>query len=274
MAKINIILQGFVDINLEIDENINTRIINSIIKPISNLDVNLDTNLIAENLTQSKKVELPVSIESLFKGFGININSIQNLHLQGSRIYGVNNINSDWDLSAISTEVIGHEFREVTLDGNNFDIHLFSIQEFQNRLNNHEMREIETLSHPDEFIIIDNKSFFLKIDNNKLIEKVKSESDILWNMSKKILESGGDSHIALKNIWHSFRFLIFAEQILKTGSITDFTSANYLYNQIVKSKRTNFDYFELNFSVFREALKLNLETFRDDNELEFVEFKI
>jgi hypothetical protein len=278
MARINLILQGFVDINLETDENVNTKIGYKESQAQSQLAfgvINLNLGgLSKKSVAAPNKVELPVSVEEIFEGIGISFLSVQSLHVQGSRLYGVNDVNSDWDLSVITTEVSEHDFREVSIGGNDFDVHLFSQSQFQNRLDNYEMRELESLSHPEEFILIDNKSFSLDIDNDKLISQVKFESDDLWNRAKNILNSGGDSYIALKNIWHSFRFLIFAEQILQNGSITDFTAANYLYESIVNSGRDDYEFFEINFATLRETLKLNLDTFKDDGGLELIEFKL
>jgi hypothetical protein len=278
MARINLILQGFVDINLETDENVNTKIGYKEIQAQSQLAfgaINLNLGgLSKKSVAAPNKIELPVSVEEIFEGIGINLLSVQSLHIQGSRLYGINDANSDWDLSLITTEVSENDFREVSIGGNDFDVHLFSQSNFQNRLDNHEMRELESLSHPEEFILIDNKSFSLDIDNNKLISQVNFESDDLWNRAKNTLNSGGDSYVALKNIWHSFRFLIFAEQILQNGNIVEFSAANYLYEPIINSKQTDFEYFVLNFSQLRDTLKSNLDTFKDDGGLEMVEFQL
>jgi len=278
MARINIILQGFVDINLETDENVNTKIGYKESQAQSQLTfgtINLNLGgLLQKSVAAPNKIELPVSLEEIFEGVGADFTSAQSVQIQGSRLYGVNDANSDWDLSIITTEISGHEFREANVGGVEFDVHLYSQDDFQSKINNHEMRELETLSRPDEFILIDNKSFSLDIDNDKLISQVKFESNDLWNRGRNILNSGGDSYTALKNIWHSFRFLIFAEQILQNGSIVDFTAANYLYDSIVNSGRDDYEFFEINFNTLRETLKLNLDTFKDDGGLELVEFQL
>jgi len=276
MARIHTILQGFVDINLETDENVNTKIIptNQLQQAIGALNLNSGFVVLRKSLSVPDRVELPVPAEVLFEAIGINISSVQSAHIQGSRLYGVDNFDSDWDLAVISTDVVGHRFLEASIDGNEFDVHLYSKQEFQNRLNNHEMRELEFLSHPEKFFIINNKSFSVELDSDKLVNKVKLESDELWNRAKFILDSDGIQYVALKNIWHSFRFLIFAEQILKDGKITDFSAANYLYESIINSKQSNFEFFELNFSTLRDTLKLNLDTYKKDGGLEFIDLTV
>jgi hypothetical protein len=279
MARINIILQGFVDINLETDENFNTKIgykNNQTTTGSVNVDFNIQ-NLqgLRKSSTLPETIELPTSLEVIFEKINMNIESAQAVHLQGSRLYEVDGINSDWDLAVISTDVNSYMFKEVNIEGNEFDIHLYTQENFQNKLDNHEMRELEFLYHPSNVIFVNNKSFSVDISNNKLINRVKVESDYLWNKAKTDLGSGVvDDYLSLKRVWHSFRFLIFAEQILKDGSITDFTAANYLYESIVNSMQTDFEFFELNFGTLRETLKLNLDTFKDDGGLELVEFQL
>jgi len=276
MARTHIILQGFVDINLETDENVNTKI--GYKKQQELIVKNIDINPVFLNVSKLKsasdKIELPVDIESVFENIGVNIESIQLASVKGSRLYGVDGVGSDWDLIAISTDISGNVFRETNIDGNDFDVHIFSQEDFQNKLDNHEMREIESLSYPENFIIIDNKTFSVDIDSDKLINKVKFESDDLWNIAKSKFNSNGDLYRAVKEIWHSFRLLIFAEQILKDGSITDFGGANYLYETIINSKQTDFEFFESNFSTLRETLKLNLDIYKEDGGLELIEFSL
>lgn len=277
MAKINIILQGFVDINLETDENINTKIVP---KTVGTGAVSFNPNAGGiQNLPKSfvlpSVLELPVSIEEVFVGINVNSASVQAAHVQGSRLYGVDDVNSDWDLAIISTDETSHTIRETTAGGVDFDVHVYSQEEFQSRLDSHDMRKLEFIYHPDNVKLINNKEFTVDIDKNKLIERVKFESDDLWSRGRVILETGSrEPYIALKDFWHSFRFLIFAEQILKDGSITDFSAANSLYESIINSKQTDFAFFEINFSVLRETMKLNLNTYLEGDNLESIVFNV
>jgi hypothetical protein len=105
MARINIILQGFVDINLETDENVNTKIGYKNNQPTTG-SINIDFN--AQNLQGLRKsftlpetIELPTSLEVIFEKINTNLESAQAVHLQGSRLYGVDSVNSDWDLEML-----------------------------------------------------------------------------------------------------------------------------------------------------------------------------
>ena len=169
MARIHTILQGFVDINLETDENVNTKIAstNQLQQVTGALNLNSGFVILRKSTSVPDRLELPVHFEVLLEKIGVNILSVQSAHIQGSRLYGVESFDSDWDLSVISSDVVGHRFVETSIDGNDFDVHLFSKEEFQNRLNNHEMRQLEFLSHPEKFFIINNKSFSVELDNDK-----------------------------------------------------------------------------------------------------------
>jgi len=275
MAKINIILQGFVDLNLETDENINTKI--GSINQSQTIQLNADVGklLKSKSLTLPSVLELPVPAEDIFENINLDINSVQTMHIQGSRLYGVESVESDWDISIVSTDIEGFEFTEANVDGYEFDIKLYSQEALQDSIDLQKMREIEFVNHPSNVILIENKTFTHNLDVDKLISQAKYESDDLWERGRVVLETGSrDPYIAHKNFWHSFRFLIFAEQILENGSIVDFTAANYLYESFINSKQTDYSYFNTTFSQLREAMKLKLNTYLEDDGLQSIEFKL
>lgn len=257
MTRINTIIQGFVDLNLETDENISTNIVQS------NLIVsNLKTNLI-------DKLEPPISIDKIIEIIGLNSSSVKSIHVQGSRLYGTDNLSSDWDLVIIATIQQAYQFKKFILDGIEYEIHLYSQEGFQSFLDRHDMREIEFLYHPPKSKLFDNLKINFEINNTKLIDRVKVESDYLWDKSKNELGvEGFDDYSSLKRIFHSIRFLIFAKQIIDSGEIVDFSVANYLYDPIVRSNETDFDYFETTYSSFRDQLKVNLDDNLNTNEFE------
>ena len=270
MTKINTIINGFVDLNLELDENSSTRIVDeNIIESdlgIINIDLNdqIITTLSTRSIvTENNRIELSSPKEKILQNIGINdIESVNLMSLQGSRLYGVNKISSDWDLTLVTTSINSYDFRETVINGEEYDFHIYSPNKFQEKLNNHNMRELEVLFHPDKFRIIEKFEYFVDLDKEKLVQTVKKESDELWKRGEEILnEDKFDSYRALKSIWHSFRFLIFAKQILETGSINNFSEANFLYEPIVKSKQKDFSYFDTNFRALRDSLKDELDNY-------------
>lgn len=260
MTRIRTIINGFVDLNLETDENVNTKIIseNTIQSSVTPISINPNK---ASFFRFRGKIELPVTIDEVLTTVGINPASVTIAHVQGSRLYGVEGQESDWDLVIVSNEINTYQFKEASIDGNDFDIHAYHPTKFQEHLDYHNMRELESIYHPANFRLTDVIEFNTTIDVNRLISTVKYESDSLWNIAKSMLDNGADPYPALKRYWHSFRFLIFAKQILDEGSITDFSEANYLYDSIVGSKRVDSAYFEATFSQTREDMKTELDTY-------------
>jgi predicted nucleotidyltransferase len=261
MSKIRTILKGFVDINLETDENINTKII--IEKSFSQEVSSLNSFSLRAFSPESDKIELPVDFSEILNSVGItDQSSISLAHIKGSRLYGVEKNSSDWDIVAISSSIKNLSFRESTINNEEFDVHLYSPEAFNKKLEEQSIREIEVIFHPSKVRIINDVEYFFNLDKNKLIEKVKNDSDEIWNIGENILKTNTlDSYRALKNFWHSFRFLIFAKQILESGSIYDFSAANQLYAPIVNSKQVNYSFFEENFSPLRESLKEELNNY-------------
>lgn len=254
MTKINTILQGFVDINLELDEKKATRLGEAA------EDKFIQDNLVTSKSATANNLHLPISLDKLAQEVGISKSSMQFVSLQGSRVYGVNIQDSDWDITIVSNEISGYRFIEFYIDGFNYDINAYSPEEFKARLERHEMKELEILSYPKEFVLIESVKFNTEINRTQLINMVIKESDELWYRAKSKLDSKTDVYQALKTIWHSIRFLIFAEQILRYGSIEKIKAANVLRDPIVNSKQKSFDYFNNLFGELREKMKNELNS--------------
>jgi hypothetical protein len=259
MTKITTILNGFVNINLETDENKFSKISkekdNEILK--SNIEIsNLKSGFIERTIAID--LQPPVSLSKIAEEIGINGSSIQFASVQGSNVYGVESQNSDWDITVVSTDLIGYRFSEFSFEGIDYDVNIYSPEEFQNRIDRKYMKELEILSYPEEAFLIKTLDFQTENNRTQLINKVREESDELWFRAKNNLKIKKDDYQALKTIWHSIRFLIFAEQILKFGSIEKLSAANVLRDPIVNSKRVDFEFFEENFGALREQMKLEL----------------
>jgi len=256
MAKIHSILQGFVDLNMETDENNATRIVPEGTIRQESAPFNNDSSSL-----NSPTLTLPVSIDELVQKIGIEPSAVKLAHIQGSRLYGVDSPISDWDLAVVASGVNGYQFKEINIDGVEYDIHTYSQDRFQTFLDNHNMKELESLYHPSGVRLVDKVEFSVDIDPERLVEKVREESDSLWNRAESDLDAGNDPYTAHKKIWHSFRFILFAVQILEQGEITNFSEANGFYDIIVKSGRDDFKYFEDTFGATREELKNSLDQY-------------
>lgn len=251
MARNQTILQGFVNINLETNEkSFYIRESEKVMAPSVNRVVS----------RTNRDLNPPITIEELAKKIGVNSINIENAHVQGSRLYGVSRLNSDWDLSVIVSSNIPYKFYQFSHNEVDFDVHVYNRENFDNKIKYHNMRELEFVFHPKEARLIDKFPKIASISRTFLSKQVIIESDDLWNRGRNILEKQTrDPYIAKKDFWHSIRFLIFAKQIIQNGRITDFSGANYLYDEIVLSKETNFSYFNDKISKIREDLKQEIK---------------
>ncbi len=268
MTRIRTILKGFVDINLETDENsfISSREDNIEKKIQTNLKIS-DKNSKFIEKTISANLTPPISLGEISEKIGINISDMQIAAVQGSNVYGVSGPNSDWDIAIVTNSFSGYGFFDFSVEGIEYDVHVYNAEEFQNRIDRKEMRELEILSYPDEAFMLKNIEINTSANKVQLIEKVREESDILWYRAKSSLESKENQYQALKTIWHSIRFLVFAEQILRFGSIKNLSSTNNLREEIVNSGQLSFSFFENKFGGLREQMKSELGRHIGENEV-------
>lgn len=248
-------LKGFVNLNINTDEY-------SFLKPINEENNKSTQNVNSAGRAPSSKVvaegNVPIDLENLFIKLNFPEDAFYNIHLKGSRLYGTVNVIqdmnavSDWDLISIVDTETPYQFVEFVYNGINYDVHIFNKQEFLKKLDEHDMDSLEFLFHPKSAIILDKENYSVNIDKNKLINSALSESNKQWYIAKAILnDKSQDAYLGLKRIWHSIRYLIFTEQILKYGKIYNFSAANSIYADIINSKSTNFSYFETNFQSIK-----------------------
>lgn len=256
MAKIikQLMKNGFVVLNINTNENSFMNVLNDEGPENSTID---QTGLVStasrfSNSTTPETNLIPITIDELFNKIGINKMDVNSLHLQGSRLYGTANAYSDWDLimvaantknlavnkEGVTTYIMNdpvinkeHKFIEFVTDkGEKIQIHAYDIVDINDYIKEHDMAVLEFVYHPDSVKIIEKGAYDANIDKVKLVDIALKESQRQWDSAKIIYNtSNPDTYMANKRIWHAFRYLIFADQILKDGRITDFSAANYLY---------------------------------------------
>lgn len=274
MAKIikQIMKNGFVVLNLNTNENSFARALNGAEPENSTID---QTNTTPNSMTGSRSSQtgfgtsqnniLPISLNELAALLEIDLGVLNTVDLQGSRLYGTDHSSSDWDIIVIGdipsfvpnalrkTDSFGqntHLYKEViTQNGDKIQAHMFTTEQFYKSLNSYDIPSIEVIYHPSSVKVLSEIKFEMPINNEMLAEAALKESSLQWNKAKKIINDPEekDKYPALKRVWHSFRYLIFAEQILKDGAITDFSAANYLYNGIINAQFSDFTFFEENY---------------------------
>jgi len=172
----------------------------------------------------------------MIKNFLFNDNCV-NIYQFGSRVYGSNNKNSDYDYIVVVKEKV------ISTDIN---IHVYTIQEFEHLLDNHEIQTLECVFSPKNFVLKENHKFNVTIDKTKLRTSISTISSNSWVKGKKKLIVLGDYDLnaGLKSVFHSLRILDFGIQIALHGKIVDFGSMNYILSDVTKMSE-NYSHIEL-----------------------------
>jgi hypothetical protein len=287
MAKIikQLMKNGFVVLNVNTNENTFASILNGAQPENTTIDQRNTASRASSN-RESKSSQsniLPISLDELSTLLGVSLGVLNTIDLQGSRLYGTDHSNSDWDIIVIgdipsfvpnalkksdSFSQNIHLYKEiVTKNGDKIQAHMFTTEGFYSSLNSYDIPSIEVLYHLDRVKALSEKKFEMQINNEMLLEAALKESSLQWTKAKDLINNPEetDKYPALKRVWHSFRYLIFTEQILKYGKIIDFSAANYLYNGIINAQFNDFSYFEENYLPLKIEIQNRIKSLVPNN---------
>lgn len=162
--------------------------------------------------------------------FYIHPLKIKNIYLFGSRVYGTADSESDYDIIMVANQVSEHFEHNI----DELNIHIITPDVFKSELFGLYMNKLECIFAPD-FAKIQEKVKYndanFKIKPEALRYKAMSQSFESFKKCKWFF-SGGDIHRASKSLFHSFRILEFACQILEDGKIYDFAKMNDILGDI------------------------------------------
>ena len=116
----------------------------------------------------------------------------------GSRVYGTNNANSDYDYMAIVPSNrradTGTEFRH-----GETNIHIYNLIDFQSQLDLHKIHALEAYFMPEGEVA---KIFWFTLDLPKLRCSLSEKSSNSWVKAKKKIEVEKDYYFSwIKNSW-------------------------------------------------------------------------
>ena len=147
----------------------------------------------------------------------------------GSRIYGTASNGSDSDFIIVGNA----SSPEVEYSNDRFNVHVIVPDLFEKYVRDNHIKAAECLFAPE----------WAKLKEYP-IEWVYKEASFRHNISHTVSNSWvkckkklaqGDYYIGVKSIFHSLRIVDFGIQIAKTGRIEDFSSSNWIWEEI-KSK--------------------------------------
>ncbi len=166
------------------------------------------------------------TLEEILEKAGVHRLRCKGCYVFGSRVYCTSRSSSDWDIKLIANGTVSN----LELRRGLFNIHIITPQDFEKQLKQHKPGSVECVLAPDDFRIKDG-DFPFTLDIPSLRHSFSHTSSNSWVKCKKKIRQG-DRDIALKSLYHSMRIPMFGKQIAESGTITDWTVANEIFEKL------------------------------------------
>lgn len=171
--------------------------------------------------------------QHILTDFKLEDSDVLNVYPYGSRVYGTHGSQSDHDYIVV--------MKNGALDKDSLDssyhklnVTIYSQDSFQEKLNLHKISALECFFVPDSFMLKKLHKFSFTLNKKILRESISEKASQSWVKSKKKFEVVQDRnvYIAKKSLFHSLRIIDFGIQIASKGSIENYGSSNYLWEEI------------------------------------------
>ena len=217
-------------------------------------------------------------VDDVIKIAGIHPSRVFCVYIFGSQVYGTYDSASDWDIIMVANNSVeAVELNKTVKDEYSYNlqtrnirykIHVYTPDRFQKDLEWHRMNNLECIFAPEWAKLKEDKKFDFQINLPKLRHATSHVSSNSWIKCKKKLLVDGEYRTAIKSFFHSIRIPMFASQIARSGKITDFTAANFIWNRLIfqtlpayQRKDSKWDWDSLNLE-FKITYNLMLSLFR------------
>lgn len=188
-----------------------------------------------------------IDIKDIASVIELKEHRIENVYLYGSRVYGTNRIDSDYDIKVIAySMMVDKEFHE-----GEYNIHVTTPDIFRDKLFQHDISALECINAPKFARIQIKKNYNFVFNVRKLKKMILSQAYTAWRKAEHRINNG-DLIRGEKSLFHCFRILTFGMQLVKHRKIVDFSEANVYWEQISnlsEEKDYNFEweYYRSNF---------------------------
>jgi hypothetical protein len=168
------------------------------------------------------------------------------LYPYGSRVYGTASERSDVDFIAIIDHDIDSPTR-LDLPHLNANVTVYSAKLFQAKLDEHEISALECFFLPERLILKKTIDFSFTLSLPKLRSAISSKSSNSWVKTKKKLTVDKDyaPYIGIKSLFHCFRIIDFGKQIATYGTIKDYGSSNFIWQELIIKRPEEWTWQEL-----------------------------
>jgi predicted nucleotidyltransferase len=194
------------------------------------------------------------NIEDILKAAKMHKSRAFNIYLFGSRVYGTNSEDSDWDIIIVGNNSV----ESIEIKHELYNIHVYTPKKFKEDLDWHTPKNLECIFAPDWAKLKEDIKFELKIDHSKLRHATSHVSSNSWIKAKKKLLVADEYKIGVKSLFHAIRIPMFSEQIATFGRIADFQCSNWIWSRIIEKEWV----WEDLHKEFRELHKSVLIDFR------------
>jgi hypothetical protein len=147
------------------------------------------------------------------------------LYDYGSRVYGTNRPDSDYDYVIITDK---EGFTATQGEADNLNVQAYTVAEWKSLLEKHDIMAMECNFNPNGDL-----SLPFTLSKGTLRSSISRVASNSWVKCKKKLTVEEDSRlIGIKSLFHSFRIPMFGIQIATTGTIHDYGCANELWKEM------------------------------------------
>lgn len=146
----------------------------------------------------------------------------------GSRVYGTNQPNSDYDFIAISNDSDARQ-SETEIRQKDINVTIYKKSDFQNHLNDHKIFALESWFNPNGLI---KSNFKWELDLKALRHEISAKSSHSFVKAKKKIDVEKEYYIGQKSLFHSLRILNYGIQIASGVKELNFSAANDYWDEI------------------------------------------
>ena len=184
----------------------------------------------------------------------INDNTVLNIYMHGSRVYGTHTEQSDYDYIVVMED---DSVLVDVLSDENCDFNFYRKSEWIEMCKENDIDFCECYFLPDEFKVKETFVPDFKVNVEKLRSSFsKTASNSFVKCKKKLtVEKDFVPYVGKKSLWHSLRILMFGIQILADGKIVDYSCANRFYKDIVENDCDDWQYFKEKYQPIYNSLK-------------------
>lgn len=158
-------------------------------------------------------------LESKYK---LTKEDIHTMGIFGSRVYKTDNHQSDYDYIVINTGSINNQEIKHPI----VNLHIYTLEHFTEQLQEHKIQFLEIYFN-------EKLDIPFTINLQKLRHEISSKSNNSWaKCHKKLTVEEDEYYIGIKSLFHSIRIIDFGIQMASKGEIYDYSSMNWLWEEL------------------------------------------